>query len=128
MTEPERKPSRVPYLRFGETERPIMGPAVEIVGSAKGLLQLRAQIDRALKDVDRYTLDEALYRDENEEEYQVVVRRARSREEMSPQVPRVEKVPKKTPWAELALEQETVRTDQKRREGRLEKEGGVAGS
>jgi hypothetical protein len=76
-------PSQPPYLRFGETERPIMGPAVEIVGNAKALLQLRRQIDRALKDVDHYPLDDdSLYRDEYEEEYEVVVRRARGREEM----------------------------------------------
>jgi hypothetical protein len=31
-------PSKTPYLRFGEAERPIMGPAVEIVGNAKALL------------------------------------------------------------------------------------------
>jgi hypothetical protein len=71
------KPSETPYLRFGETDRPIMGPAVEIVGNAKALLQLRRQIDRALKDTDRYPLDEASYRDEDEQEYQVVVRRER---------------------------------------------------
>ena len=79
----EDKPSKTSYLRFGEAERQIMGPAVEIVGNARGLLQLRRQIDRALKDVDRYPLDEAIYRDEHEEEHEVVVRRAKSREEMT---------------------------------------------
>ena len=83
------KPSKTPYLRFGETERPIMGPALEIVGNAKALLQLRRQIDRALKD-EEYPLDDAIYRDEDGEEYQVVVRRARSRQEMRPPVPRGE--------------------------------------
>ena len=96
------KPSKTPYLRFGETERPIMGPAVEIVGNARGLLQLRRQIDWALKDEDRYPLDDAIYRDEHEEEHQVLVRRARSREEMKPPVPRVEKAPERVPWAERA--------------------------
>jgi hypothetical protein len=104
------KPSKTPYLRFGETERPIMGPALEIVGNAKALLQLRRQIDRALKD-EEYPLDDAIYRDEDGEEYQVVVRRAKSREEMRPPVPRVEEVPEKVPWAELALEQETAREE-----------------
>ena len=74
----EDKPSRTSYLRFGEAERPIMGPAVEIVGNARGLLQLRRQIDRALKDIDRYPLVEAIYRDEDEGEYEVLVRRAKS--------------------------------------------------
>jgi hypothetical protein len=98
----KRKPSETPYLRFGETKRPIMGPAVEIVGNAKALLQLRRQIDRALKDENRYRLDEAIYRDEYEQEHQVVVRRARSREEMRPPVPRVQEAPEKVPWAEVA--------------------------
>jgi hypothetical protein len=67
---PEKpKPSETPYLRFCETERPIMGPAVEIVGNAKGLMQLRTQIDRTLKDEDRYNLDDAIYRNEYEEEH-----------------------------------------------------------
>ncbi len=100
------KPPNTPYLRFDEFERPIMGPAVEIVGNAKGLLSLRRQIDRALKDEDRYPLDDAIYRDEHEEEYQVIVRWARSHEEMRPPLPRVEKVPKRAPWAERALEQQ----------------------
>ena len=105
------KPSETPYLRFGETERPIMGPAVEIVGNAKGLLQLRAQIDRALQDIDRYPLDDGIYRDEYEEEHQVVVRRARSREEMRPPVPRVEKGAERLPWAEIARWQEEARRE-----------------
>ena len=103
------KPSKTPYLRFGETERPIMGPAVEIVGNARGLLQLRAQLDKALKDIDCYPLDDGIYRDEHEEEYQVVVRRAKSRKEMRPSVPRVEKAPERVPWAELALQREQAR-------------------
>ena len=82
------EPPKTPYLRFGEVERPIMGPAVDIVGNAKGLLQLRRQIDRALRDVNRYPLDEALYRDEDEQEHQVVVRRAKSREEIRPPTPK----------------------------------------
>jgi hypothetical protein len=56
----EDKPSKTPYLRFGEIETLIMGPAVEIVGNAMALLQLRRQIDRTLKDVDRYPLDEGI--------------------------------------------------------------------
>jgi hypothetical protein len=84
-----------------------MGSAVEIVGNARALLQLRAQIDRALKYEDRYDLEDANYRGDHEQEHQVVVGKARSREEMRPPLPpKVEKAPKKTPWAELALEQE----------------------
>jgi hypothetical protein len=105
------QPSETPYLRFGEAERPIMGPAVEIVGNAKGLLHLRRQIDRALKAEDRYPLDDTLYRDEHEEEHQVVVRRARSREEMRPPVSRAEKGAERLPWAEIARRQEEARRE-----------------
>ena len=107
----EDKPSKTSYLRFGEVERPIMGPAVEIVGNAKGLLQLRKQIDRALQDVDRYPLDDGIYRDEHEDEYQIVVRRAKSREEMRPPARRVEKAPEMVPWAEVALNQAKARRE-----------------
>ena len=40
---------------------------MEIAGNAKDLLQLRSQVDRALKYEDRHPLDDALYRDEREE-------------------------------------------------------------
>ena len=107
------KLSKTPYLRFGESERPIMGPAVEIVGNAKALLRLRAQIDRALKDQDRYPLDEALYRDNFEDEYEVVVRKASSRAEMEPpRPPRPEETPKRLPWAERARRQEQARREE----------------
>ena len=90
---------KTPYLRFGEVERPIMGPAVEIVGNARALLQLRRQIDRALRDDEgAYPLDDALYRDNYEDEYEVVVRKARSREEMEPPKPqRQETAPERSP-------------------------------
>jgi hypothetical protein len=43
------RPVKTSYLRFGEAERPIMGPAVEIVGNAKALLQpVRPLAHRAL--------------------------------------------------------------------------------
>ena len=93
------KPGKTPYLRFGEVERPIMGPAVEIVGNAKALLQLRAQIDWALKDQGSYPLDEALYRDN----YEVVVRKAGSRAEMEPPTPPKTEIERES-WAERTLE------------------------
>ena len=86
---------------------------MEIIGNAKALLQLRKQIDRALRDDNCWRpLDEGIYHDEGGEEYQVVVRRAKSREEMRSPVPRVEKASEKTPWAEKA------RKEQERRERR----------
>jgi hypothetical protein len=109
------KPPKTPYLRFGEVETPIMGPAVEIVGNAKGLLQLRKQIDRALKDQDAYPLDDALYRDNFEDEYGVAVRKARSRVEMEPsKLPRPEEASERPPWAEVARGQEESRKPEAR--------------
>ena len=103
------KSSKIPYLRFGEAELPIVGPAVEIIGNARALLQLRRQVDRALRDDNSWRpLDEGIYHDEDGEEYQVVVRRAKSRKEMRPAVSTVEKAPEGAPWAELALERESV--------------------
>jgi hypothetical protein len=77
------KPSETPYLHVQQTEGSLFPYAVEVTGNAKALLQLRQQIDRALKD-QAYPLDDATYRDVYEEEYEVVVKRARSREEMRP--------------------------------------------
>jgi hypothetical protein len=89
-----------------------MGPAVEIVGNARALLQLRRQIDRALRDDNSWRpLDEGIYRDEDGEEYQVFVERAKSREEMRSPVPRPEKAPERLPWAERALRQEDARRE-----------------
>ncbi len=73
---------------------------MEIVGNAKGLLQLRRQIDLVLKG-EEVPLDDAIYRDEYEE-HQVVVRRARSREEMRPPMPERKEAPERVPWAERA--------------------------
>ena len=100
------RPPKIAYLRFGEAEIPIMGPAVEIVGNARALLQLRRQIDPALKDRDSYPLDDAIYRDNNGHEYEVVVRWARSREEMEPPVPKPQKAPERLPWAAVARDHE----------------------
>jgi hypothetical protein len=62
------KPSKTPYLRFGEAEGPIMGLTVEIIGNARALLQLRRQIDRALRDDNSWRpLDETIYHDEDGE-------------------------------------------------------------
>ncbi len=92
------KPSETPYLRFGGAERPIMGPAAEIVGNARALLQPRARIDRASKDRDIYPLDEAPYRDAHEYGYEVVSR-AKSRAQMEPSAPPKVEVERES-WAE----------------------------
>ncbi len=64
--------------------------------------------------MDRYPFDEAIYRDEDEGEHRVVVRRAKSREEMRPPVPKPQGTPKRLPWAEVALNQEAARREAER--------------
>ena len=96
------KPSEIPYLHVRETEGQIFAFAVEIRGNRKALLRLRKQIDRALEGIDAFPLDDTLYRELDGDEYEVVVERAKSAEEMRPPVPKVEKAPERLPWAERA--------------------------
>ncbi len=42
----------------------------------------------------------------------MVVRRAKSRGEMRPPAPKVEKAPERVPWGEAALKQETAHQDE----------------
>jgi hypothetical protein len=78
------KPSKTPYLHVRETEGALFPSAVEIRGNAKALLQLKKQIDRALESIDTHPFDDTLYRELDGDEYEVVVKRAKSREEMRP--------------------------------------------
>jgi hypothetical protein len=111
----DRKPSETPYLHVRETEAALFPFAVEIVGNAKALLQLRKQIDRALEGIDTFPFDDTLYRELDGGVYEVLLRRARSREEMRPPAPRVEKAPERLPWAETARRQEEARKEQEGR-------------
>jgi hypothetical protein len=70
------EPSKTPYLHVRETEGELFPFAVEIVGNAKALLQLRAQIDRASKDVTTYPFDETIYRELDGDEFEIVVKKA----------------------------------------------------
>jgi hypothetical protein len=109
------EPAKTSYLHVREAEAVLFPFAIEITGNAKALLQLRKQIDRALEGIDEFPFDETIYRELDGDEYEVVVRRAKSREEMRPPVPRVEKTgPERVPWAEAALEQETARRQKER--------------
>ena len=105
----------IPYLHVRETEGAMFPLAFEITGNAKALLRLRKQIDRALQGVERFPFDDTLYRDVYEEEYEVVVRRAKSREEMELPPPERKEAPEPLPWAERALRQETERRERERR-------------
>lgn len=102
----KRHPSETPYLRVRRTEGSRFEVTVEIFGNAKALLRLRKQIDRALGGVDAYPFDDALYRELDRDGYEVVVRRARSQEEMREKSgsPRSKKTPEALPWAERTRE------------------------
>lgn len=103
--------SRIPHLHVRSVGGFLFTEVVAITGNRKALLQLRRQIDRALKDETSWPFDEALYRDAYGEEYEVAVKLARSREQMREPVPRPEKTPEVLPWAARAL-----RSAEKRRE------------
>lgn len=113
------KPSETPYLHVRQTKGSLFPFAVEVTGNAKALLQLRQQIDRALKDVAEYPLDDATYCDVYEEEYEAVVKRAKSREEMETPRPKPEKTEEGLPWAERARRsRERARRERGRRGAR----------
>ena len=80
MAVPE--PFKTPYLHVRETGGALFPFAVEIVGNAKALLRLRKQIDRALEGIDTFPFDETLYRELDGDEFELVVKKAKSREEM----------------------------------------------
>ena len=108
MTE---KPSEIPYLHVRETEGILFSFAIEIRGNRKALLQLRKQIDRELEGIDAFPFDDALYRELDGDEYEVVVSRARTPEEMRPPESRAEKRPEKSPWAEKARKEQEHRRE-----------------
>ena len=103
------EPPKTSYLHVREAEAILFPLAIEITGNAEALLQLRKQIDRALEGIDEFPFDETIYQELDGDEYEVVVRRARSQEKMRPPAPRVEEAPERTPWAEKARRQEETR-------------------
>jgi hypothetical protein len=66
-----------------------------------------------------YSVGYVNYRELDGDEYEVVVRRAKSWEEMRPPVPRVEEAPERTPWAVRR------RVRRRRRARRKGKEAGI---
>ena len=99
-------PPKKPFLHVREVEGSLFPYAIAITGNATALLQLKRQINRALKGENSWPFDEALYRDVCGEEYEVAVKVAWSREQMREPVPRPEKTPERLPWAELARKSE----------------------
>jgi hypothetical protein len=100
------EPAKTAYLHVREAEAVFFPLAIEITGNAKALLQLRKQIDYALEGIHEFLFDETIYRELDGDEYEVVVRRAKSREEMRPPVPRVEEAPERAAGWEEGSRQE----------------------
>ena len=67
----------IPHLQARMVDG-LLGDALAITGNRTGLLQLRAQIDRALKGEEEYPFEEAIYRDARGEDHEVVIKPARS--------------------------------------------------
>ena len=91
-----------PYLHVRSVDGFLFAEAIAITGNARALLQLRRQIDRALKDEGSYPFEEEVYDDVFGQPFEVAVKRARSPEEMQEPVPKPEKTPERLPWAEIA--------------------------
>ena len=94
------EPAKTPYLHVRQVEGSLLPSAVEVTGNAKALLQLRTQIDRALKGEGWHPLEDAIYQELHGETYEVFVKRATSREEMEPPRPKPERTEGGLPWAE----------------------------
>jgi hypothetical protein len=76
--EAESKPAKTYYLHV-RTVDGLLGEAIAFTGSARALLKLRAQVERALKDETSYPFEEGVYKDVRGTEFEVAVKRARSK-------------------------------------------------
>jgi hypothetical protein len=100
---PETGPPKSPHLHV-RTVDGLLGEAIAITGSAKALLQLRAQIDRALQNETSHPFEEDVYQDIGGIEFEVTVKRAKSWEEMEEPVPRPERTAERLPRSEIVGE------------------------
>ena len=101
------KPSRTPHLHVRSVDGLLFEQAIAVTGNRTALLQLRAQIDRALKNPNAsFPYEETIYHDVHGEPFEVVVKLARRREEMEEPVPRPERTPERLLWAELTRKSE----------------------
>ena len=101
-SKPKMKAAKTPHLQVRTVEGLLFEEAIAITGNARALLQLRDRIDRALENETSHPFEEAGYRDVNGIEFEVAVKRAKSREEMREPVPKPEKTPERLPWGEKA--------------------------
>ena len=108
---PESEPAKTPHLHVRSVEG-LLGEAIAITGNAKALLKLRTQIDRSLRDEGSHPFEEGAYQDVNGTPFEVVVKRARRKDEMREPVPRPERTAERLPWAEIVGEDTA---EQKRR-------------
>ena len=92
-------PARTPYLHVRSVEG-LLGGAIAITGNAKALLKLRAQIDRALGEQTWRPFEEGVYLDLNGVEFEVAIKKARSKQEMREPVSKPERTAERIPWAE----------------------------
>jgi hypothetical protein len=92
----ETNPANTPHLHVRTVEG-VLGEAIAITGNAKALLQLPAQIDRALRDETSFPFEESVYVDVTP--FEVAVKRARSGEEMQEPAPKPERTTEQLPWA-----------------------------
>jgi hypothetical protein len=92
----EAEPAKTPHLHVRTVEG-LLGEAVAITGSAKALLQLRAQIDRALRNEDSHPFEEGVYQDVNGIPFEVAFKRAKSKAEMREPAPRPERTAERLP-------------------------------
>jgi hypothetical protein len=103
-SEAETRMSKTPHLHVRTVESMLFDEAVGIIGNARALLQLREQIDRALRNETNYPFEEGVYQDANGTPFEVAVKRARSKEETGEPFPKPERTVERLPWAEIAGE------------------------
>jgi hypothetical protein len=97
-------PTKMPHLHVRSVEGLLFGEAIVITGNARALLQLRDQIDRALRNAGSHPFEEGVYRDVNGTEFEVAIKRARSKDEMQEPVPKPERTAEQLPWSQKARE------------------------
>jgi len=95
------RPAKTPHLHVRTVEG-LLGETIAITGSAKALLKLRTQIDRALRDETSYPFEEGVYRAVDGTEFEVAVKRVKCKGEMEEPVPKPEWTAEKLPWSEIA--------------------------
>jgi hypothetical protein len=96
------KPQKQPRLHIRSVNGLLLPESIAITGNATALLQLRAQIERALRGEESYPFEESVYQDVNGAPFEVDVKWAKSKEEMEQPVPKPERTAEELPWAERA--------------------------